>query len=166
MLGDMSILGDLLRMQFVNGYEILRDGCEIQRKLRLNARMHTYIHICTHTRTDTHTLSFSLFVPFPLTLPMKLAVPCPAVTFASGVSSGASLSGSTTAAVTTLCADGFAVGGGASTQTSVTYTCTGTGPATSGWLPSTSATQSTCQRKWCLFFVCHIHAWMDEELDK
>jgi hypothetical protein len=55
----------------------------------------------------------------------------------------ATLLGNTTVVRTATCANGYAIGGGASTTTTQAYTCTGTAAGSSAWLPSPSVTR--CQ---------------------
>ncbi len=75
-------------------------------------------------------------------------VSCPAHTFQVGVSAGAELVGTTLDTVTSTCADGYSIGGGSSTATTQTYTCSASGPALSDWTPSPTAAESSCQRAW------------------
>jgi hypothetical protein len=73
------------------------------------------------------------------------AVTCAPVSFGAGVRSGANLTGSTTAAITTQCESGFSVGGGASTVASQIFRCTATGPAASAWQPDPQLAANTCR---------------------
>lgn len=60
------------------------------------------------------------------------------------------LVGVTGAALDTVCASGYAIGGGSSLTTSARYTCTAAGEAASAWVPAPDSTAHSCQGACCL----------------
>ena len=102
---------------------------------------------CSHRCLNFFSFFLSFFFFLIFVFMIRSAVACSTYTFSTGVSSGVTLSGSTTASVVTTCASGFSIGGGLNTQGSVTYTCTGTGPAVSAWSPTPSVAATSCQSR-------------------